>query len=98
MTRIVGEVMTSEAVEARRETPFEDVARRPDRHRIGGVPVVDDDEVLGVVSETDLIRHQAARPPHGRVRRGRESARGSTPDAAVAARATTERRPCRTYG
>ncbi|MCX5373531.1 MULTISPECIES: CBS domain-containing protein [unclassified Streptomyces] len=90
MTRIVGEVMTSEVVEARRETPFKDVARLLDRHRISGVPVVDDDDkVLGVISETDLIRHQAARPPRGRVRRGRRSARDSTPDAAAAARATT---------
>ncbi|WP_327186439.1 MULTISPECIES: CBS domain-containing protein [unclassified Streptomyces] len=90
MTRIVGEVMTSEVVEARRETPFKDVARLLDRHRISGVPVVDDDDkVLGVISEADLIRHQAARPPHGRVRRGRKSARGATPDATAAARATT---------
>ncbi|WP_314225054.1 CBS domain-containing protein [Streptomyces zaehneri] len=90
MTRIVGEVMTSEVVEARRETPFKDVARLLDRHRISGVPVVDDDDkVLGVVSETDLIRHQAARPAHGRLRRGRNPARGSTADATAAALATT---------
>ncbi|MDW4908639.1 CBS domain-containing protein [Streptomyces sp. ADMS] len=61
-TSRVGEVMTSEVVGARRETPFKDVAQLLARHRISGVPVVDaDDKVLGVVSETDLIRRQAAR-------------------------------------
>ncbi|WP_408993541.1 CBS domain-containing protein [Streptomyces europaeiscabiei] len=63
----VGEVMTSEVVEARRETPFKDVAQLLARHRISGLPVVDaDDKVLGVISETDLIRRQAAQaePDH----------------------------------
>ncbi|MEU6144570.1 CBS domain-containing protein [Streptomyces sp. NPDC047081] len=63
MARIVGEVMTREVVEARRETSFKEVARLLDEHRISGLPVVDhDDKVLGVVSGTDLIRRQAKRP------------------------------------
>jgi CBS domain-containing protein len=67
MTRIVGEVMTHEVVEAHRETLFKDVVRLLDRHRISGLPVVDeDDKVVGVISETDLIRRQAARSPDGR--------------------------------
>ncbi|WP_406258195.1 CBS domain-containing protein [Streptomyces chartreusis] len=62
-TRTVGEVMTAEVVHARRETSFKDVARLLDRHRISGLPVVDhDDKVLGVISETDLVRRQAATP------------------------------------
>jgi CBS domain-containing protein len=66
MARIVGEVMTREVVEARRETPLKDLARLLDEHRISGLPVVDqDDKVLGVVSGTDLIRRQAARPVGG---------------------------------
>ncbi|WP_199830504.1 CBS domain-containing protein [Streptomyces sp. MMG1533] len=60
-TSKVGEVMTSEVIEARRETPFKDVAQLLALHRISGLPVVDaDDKVLGVISETDLIRRQAA--------------------------------------
>ncbi|WP_460062599.1 CBS domain-containing protein [Streptomyces sp. YKOK-I1] len=67
MARIVGEVMTREVVQARRETPFKDVVRLLDRHRISGMPVVDeDDKVVGVISGTDLIRHQAGRTPDGR--------------------------------
>ncbi|WP_336298831.1 CBS domain-containing protein [Streptomyces cinnabarinus] len=50
--------MTSEVVEARRETSFKNLARLLDRHRISGLPVVDhDDKVVGVVSGTDLLRH-----------------------------------------
>ncbi|MFE0511809.1 CBS domain-containing protein [Streptomyces sp. NPDC058964] len=70
MSRTVGEVMTREVVEAHRETSFKDVARLLDRHRISGLPVVDhDDKVVGVISETDLIRRQAARSVPGRGRR-----------------------------
>ncbi|MEU5097156.1 CBS domain-containing protein [Streptomyces sp. NPDC020996] len=70
MARIVGEVMTREVVEAHRETSFKDVARLLAEHRISGLPVVDhDDKVLGVVSETDLIRRQAVGPAGGQVRR-----------------------------
>ncbi|MEU6556457.1 CBS domain-containing protein [Streptomyces sp. NPDC046915] len=72
MTRIVGEVMTREVVQARRTTPLKDVARLLDRHRISGLPVVDhDDKVLGVISETDLIRRQAAQSASRPVRRFR---------------------------
>jgi CBS-domain-containing membrane protein len=65
MARIIGEVMTCDVVEAHRETPVKDVVRLLDRHRISGLPVVDDDDkVVGVISQTDLIRRQAA-PPLG---------------------------------
>ncbi|MFF1478948.1 CBS domain-containing protein [Streptomyces sp. NPDC058301] len=69
MARIVGEVMTRDVVEAHRETPFKDVVRLLERHRISGLPVVDDDDkVVGVISETDLIHHQTARSTSRRAR------------------------------
>ncbi|MFF0705915.1 CBS domain-containing protein, partial [Streptomyces tendae] len=59
---IVGEVMTRDVVHARRTTPFKEVVRLLDHHRISGLPVVDaDDKVLGVLSGSDLIRNQAHR-------------------------------------
>jgi CBS domain-containing protein len=59
----VGSVMTTEVVRAEYGTPFKAVARLLAEHRVSGLPVVDDDEhVIGVVSETDLMLHQAATP------------------------------------
>ncbi|MGJ5832363.1 CBS domain-containing protein [Streptomyces ossamyceticus] len=87
MTRIVGEVMTREVVEARRDTSFKEVARLLDRYRISGLPVVDhDDKVVGVISETDLIRRQAAGADRGRGRRfpGRGSRRSGRRAAGLA--------------
>ncbi|BDD69570.1 CBS domain-containing protein [Streptomyces violaceoruber] len=61
-SRTVGEVMSRNVVRAARTTPFKEVVRLLDRHRISGVPVLDDDDkVLGVVSGTDLVRAQAHR-------------------------------------
>ncbi|MGC0336764.1 CBS domain-containing protein [Streptomyces sp. SLBN-8D4] len=91
MSRTVGELMSSEVVEARRETSFKDVARLLDRHGISGLPVVDhDDKVLGVISETDLIRRQAAQSAHHRGRWFRKPVlRRSSRHSATAAQATT---------
>ncbi|MGQ4388645.1 CBS domain-containing protein [Streptomyces sp. SAS_270] len=59
----VGSVMTSEVVRATYGTPFKEVARLLGEHRISGLPVVDDDdEVIGVISETDLMIRQAETP------------------------------------
>ncbi|MER6093113.1 CBS domain-containing protein [Streptomyces bluensis] len=71
-THTIGEVMTSEVVQAQRETPFKDVVRLLDRHRISGLPVVDhDDRVVGVISGTDLVHGQVARADTGRGTTGR---------------------------
>ncbi|MCX2928427.1 CBS domain-containing protein [Streptomyces sp. NEAU-W12] len=61
--------MTRNVVQARRTTPFKEVVRLLDHHRISGVPVLDaDDKVLGVVSGTDLVRAQAHRAGSGPAR------------------------------
>ncbi|MDX3098244.1 CBS domain-containing protein [Streptomyces sp. ME19-03-3] len=60
--RKTGHVMTADVVSVREGVPFKDVVALFARHRISGVPVVDDDDkVLGVVSETDLMLRQASR-------------------------------------
>ncbi|SER62985.1 BON domain-containing protein [Streptomyces sp. yr375] len=59
----VGSVMTTEVVRVTYGTPFKEVARLLGEHRISGLPVVDeDDQVIGVVSETDLMAHQSEAP------------------------------------
>ncbi|MFJ5726684.1 CBS domain-containing protein [Streptomyces paradoxus] len=82
-SRTVGEVMTSDVVQACRTTPFKEVVRLLDHHRISGLPVVDDDDkVLGVVSGTDLVRARANRA-------GRDPARAVTAQDLMSAPAVT---------
>ena len=53
------DIMTSAVHTARRETSIADIARLMTDQRIGGVPIVtDDNHVIGIVSETDLL-HRA---------------------------------------
>ncbi|MFJ4989801.1 CBS domain-containing protein [Streptomyces sp. NPDC088732] len=62
--RKTGHVMTPDVVSVRAETSFEDVAELFGRHRVSGMPVVDDDDkVLGVVSETDLATRPVEQAP-----------------------------------
>ncbi|WP_316781332.1 CBS domain-containing protein [Streptomyces sasae] len=62
----VGSVMTTDVVHATYATPFKEVARLLADHRISGLPVLDDDKVIGVISETDLMVRQAAAPDPSR--------------------------------
>jgi hypothetical protein len=60
MTRIVGEVMTREVVEAYPGTPFKELVRLLDRHRISGLPVVEYPEQVaagGDADQTVLLVH-----------------------------------------
>ncbi|CAL9674482.1 Inosine-5'-monophosphate dehydrogenase [Streptomyces sp. enrichment culture] len=66
----VGSVMTMDVVRAVYDTSFEEVARLQADHRIGQLPVVDDDDrVIGVVSASDLVAHRAVAPGPHRTRR-----------------------------
>lgn len=52
----VESVMTTEVVTAAPDTPFKEIVRLLDEHRIGALPVVDTRGVpVGVVSEADLV-------------------------------------------
>src|SRR5262245_42693610 len=52
----VGDVMTTDVVSVREETPYRDIVDTMSAHRISAVPVVDSfGRVLGVVSESALL-------------------------------------------
>ncbi len=52
----VEKVMTREVVTISEDTPLEEAARIMADHKIGGLPVVSDDEVVGIITETDLFK------------------------------------------
>jgi CBS domain-containing protein len=63
----VREVMATDVVSVAPETPFKDVVEQLVRSDVSGLPVVDDrGEVVGIVTEADLVAKQAFR--HGRPR------------------------------
>ncbi len=56
MRKTVRDVMTRSVVVVHDSTPFKELVRRMQEHRVSAVPVVDaDGHVLGIVSEADLI-------------------------------------------
>lgn len=62
----VAEAMARNVITVRRETPIDEAARLMLRHRVGCLPVVDDEGApVGLVTETDLIRaaYLAEEPP-----------------------------------
>jgi acetoin utilization protein AcuB len=44
------------------ETPIEEASRKLADHRIGALPVLDGRRLVGIVTETDLLRHVARGP------------------------------------
>jgi len=51
------DIMTTRVITVKRETTLAELARILYRHRINGVPVVDDDgELIGIICESDLVR------------------------------------------
>lgn len=59
-SRLVGDVMARPPIVVRVDTGLGDAAKLLERHSISGLPVVDDSDVLvGVISESDLLRARA---------------------------------------
>ena len=52
----VKDIMTRKVITTRTDTPLEDAARKMVDNKIGGLPVVRDDEVVGIITETDLFK------------------------------------------
>ena len=52
----VKEVMTREVLTVQADTPIEEAARLMADNKIGGVPVMKADKVVGIITETDLFK------------------------------------------
>ena len=52
----VKEVMTKKVIFVDKETPIEEAARTMADKKIGGLPVMDRDKVVGMITETDLFK------------------------------------------
>ena len=50
------DIMTQEIVTVTEDTPLEEAARIMADNRVGGLPVVRDDELVGIITETDVFR------------------------------------------
>ncbi|WP_408956434.1 CBS domain-containing protein [Natroniella sp. ANB-PHB2] len=55
MKKVV-EIMTEDVITVGPETGVKEVARILSENKISGVPVIDDKELVGIVSDSDLIR------------------------------------------
>jgi acetoin utilization protein AcuB len=56
VTKQVEEVMVTEIITTSPTTPIENAARKLYEHRIGCLPVMEGDELVGIITETDLLR------------------------------------------
>lgn len=52
----VGEVMTRRVITVGPDRPIEDAARLMLEHRIGALPVLEEGRLVGILTETDLLR------------------------------------------
>src|SRR5215510_3468042 len=52
----VKDVMTKKVITVTKDTPIEEAARIMADKKIGGLPVVDGDKVVGMITETDLFK------------------------------------------
>jgi acetoin utilization protein AcuB len=53
---LVREVMTRDVLSVSEDTPIEEAARIMADNKIGGLPVLRGDEVVGIITETDLFK------------------------------------------
>lgn len=59
MAKKAKDIMTSDVIVAKRDSLIQDIAKILLQNRIGGVPVVDEDnKVIGIISETDIIKKE----------------------------------------
>jgi CBS domain-containing protein len=61
--KTVTEVMSTDVISAREDTPVSEIAALLERHRIKRVPIVSDGKVVGIVSRSNLIQALASSKP-----------------------------------
>ena len=54
-TTRVGDIMSCDPISVTSLTPLETVAQLMRKHKIGGVPVVDGDQLVGIITESDIF-------------------------------------------
>lgn len=68
---VVQDIMTSSPIVVSPDTPVESAAALLSEHRIGCLPVIEDDELVGILTRSDLLRAfvelMVGREPHSRV-------------------------------
>ena len=75
---IVEELMSTDVISVQPQTPLKEAAQLLCEHRISGVPVVDGNRLVGVLSQTDIVAKERGRLAPRRFRRNddaRHSAR-----------------------
>ena len=66
----VAQIMTTDVVSARPDTPLKDIARTLAERSISAVPVLDEQgRAIGIVSERDLLPHGHEEPAPRQVQR-----------------------------
>jgi len=53
---VVADVMTTEVITVTEDTPLEEAARIMSDNKIGGLPVVSNGKLVGIITETDLFK------------------------------------------
>lgn len=79
----IWEVMARAVVTIHREAPIEEAARLLLKYRIGGLPVVKGETLVGIITKTDLVRalihrHEESRPRATSRKRTRKTPRKTT--------------------
>ena len=49
------DIMTKKVISVNKRTPAKEIAELMARHNVSGVPVVDDEHVIGIISENDFL-------------------------------------------
>lgn len=65
----IGQVMTKTVITVAPDRDAREAARLMLDHRIGALPVTENDKLIGILTETDLLRAFAATEPAGAARR-----------------------------